>query len=107
MIAQSIDFNVSTELRQNIARWRQRSLVVGAIGIIGCAAGAFLSPDEFFRSYLWSYLFIVGLSLGSLAWLMLQYLSGGAWGMVIRRPAEAAARLIPVVAVLFIPIAFR
>jgi hypothetical protein len=105
MIAQSIDFNVSQELRQNIAAWRQRSLIAGVIGLAGCAAGAFLAPDQFFRSYLWSYMFIVGLSLGCLAWLMLQYLSGGAWGMVIRRPAEAAARLIPYVAVLFLPIA--
>jgi hypothetical protein len=50
-------------------------------------------------------MFIVGLSMGCLAWLMLQYLTGGAWGMVIRRPAEAATRVIPFVALLFIPIA--
>jgi len=47
---------------------------------------------------------IVGLSLGSLAWLMLQYLTGGAWGVVIRRPCEAAARTLPLVAVMFLPI---
>ena len=40
-----------------------------------------------------------------MAWLMLQYLTGGAWGVVIRRPAEAAARTIPLLALLFIPIA--
>ena len=42
-----------------------------------------------------------------LAWLMLQYLTGGAWGVVIRRPAEAAARTLPLLAVLFVPIADR
>ena len=39
-----------------------------------------------------------------MAWLMLQYLTGGAWGMVIRRPAEAAARTLPLVALMFLPI---
>ena len=38
-----------------------------------------------------------------MAWLMLQYLTGGAWGVVIRRPAEAAARTLPLVALMFLP----
>ena len=41
-----------------------------------------------------------------MAWLMLQYLTGGAWGVVIRRPAEAAARTLPLLALLFVPIVF-
>ena len=47
----------------------------------------------------------MGVSVGSLAWLMLQYLTGGAWGVVIRRPCEAAARTLPLVALMFVPIA--
>ena len=35
---------------------------------------------------------------------MLQYLTGGAWGVVIRRPCEAAARTLPLVALMFVPI---
>jgi hypothetical protein len=105
MMAQAIDFTASPELRQDLGQWRRRSLVAGVAGLGLSAIGAFVATDQFFRSYLWSYLFIVGLSMGSLAWLMLQHLSGGAWGTVIRRPAEAATRLIPVVALLFVPIA--
>ncbi|HUK87616.1 MAG TPA: hypothetical protein VLT85_08130, partial [Terriglobales bacterium] len=105
MMAPAIDFTASPELRQDLGVWRRRALVAGVAGLGVSAIGAFASTDQFFRSYLWSYLFIVGLSVGSLAWLMLQHLSGGAWGVVIRRPAEAAARLIPVVALLFIPVA--
>ena len=48
---------------------------------------------------------MLGLGLGPLAWLLLQYLTGGAWGMVIRRPCEAAARTMPLVALMFLPIA--
>src|SRR5205085_4457093 len=58
----------------------------------------------FYRSYLWSYIFIIGLTLGPLAWLMLQYVTGGAWGLVIRRSCEAASRTIPLTALMFLPI---
>ena len=61
--------------------------------------------DRFFQAYLVAYTFWMGLVLGSLALLMVQHLSGGAWGVVLRRPFEAAVRTLPYMAVLFIPIA--
>lgn len=36
---------------------------------------------------------------------MMQYLTAGAWGIMTRRPLEAAARTMPFLALLFIPIA--
>ncbi|HEY2013879.1 MAG TPA: hypothetical protein VGH38_10285 [Bryobacteraceae bacterium] len=105
MTAQSLDFRLSAELLADISQWRKRSLAVGIAGALLCAIGFFLSgPTQFYRSYLWSYTFYVGLALGCMAWLMLQYLTGGAWGIVIRRPAEAAARTMPLVALMFLPI---
>src|ERR1035437_4603619 len=91
-------------LQDDLKRWRSVALAVGIAGAGLCAIGFFTSPFQFYRSYLWSYLFIVGVSVGSLAWLMLQYLTGGAWGVVIRRPCEAAARTLPLVALMFVPI---
>ncbi|HET6861841.1 MAG TPA: hypothetical protein VFH91_02305, partial [Pyrinomonadaceae bacterium] len=44
------------------------------------------------------------IAVGSLALLMLQHLTGGGWGFVIRRVLEAATRTLPLMAVLFIPI---
>ncbi len=82
-----------------------RGLASGAAGAVLTAIGFIaVSPNQFYRSYLWSYMFIVGLSVGPLAWLMLQYLTGGAWGVVIRRPCEAAMRTLPLVALMFLPI---
>ena len=105
MTAQALDFNISAELRREIQQWRTRALGAGIAGAILCAIGFFVSgPFQFYRSYLWSYVFYVGVSVGSLAWLMLQYLTGGAWGVVIRRPCEAAARTLPLVALMFLPI---
>ena len=92
-------------LENDLKLWRSGALAAGIAGAVLCAIGFFISPFQFYRSYLWSYLFIVGLSVGSLAWLMLQYLTGGAWGVVIRRPCEAAARTLPLVALMFVPIA--
>ena len=105
MTAQGLDFTASTELRSDIRQWLVRARAVGAIAAVLTVAGVFLvSPFQFYRSYLWSYVFYVGVTLGSMAWLMLQYLTGGAWGVVIRRPAEAAARTLPLLALMFLPI---
>ena len=105
MTAQALDFSVSAELRSDIRQWRTRALGVGIAGAVLCLAGFFISgPFQFYRSYLWPYVLLVGVSLGSLAWLMLQYLTGGAWGVVIRRPCEAAARTLPLLALMLLPI---
>ena len=66
------------------------------------AAGA----DRFFQAYLVAYTFWMGVVLGSLALLMVQHLSGGVWGLVLRRPFEAAVRTLPFMALLFLPIIF-
>ena len=53
-----------------------------AVAVATREFGLFINPFQFYHSYLWSYMFLIGLGLGSLAWLMLQYLTGGAWGVV-------------------------
>ncbi len=104
MMAHTADYAVSPELRTDLRSWRTRALIAGVVGAALCLLGLFLSPFQFYRSYLWSYFFVLGTSAGSLAWLMLQYLTGGAWGVVVRRPCEAAARTLPLVALMFVPI---
>jgi hypothetical protein len=104
MSAPAIDFGISAELGNEMRQWRTRALIAGLAGTALCLAGFFLSPFQFYRSYLWAYVFYVGLAVGSMAWLMLQYLTGGAWGLVIRRPCEAAARTLPLIAMMFLPV---
>ena len=104
MTASALDFNISSDLTRDIRQWRSRALMVGGVGAILLLVGLFVNSEQFFRSYLWAYTFCVGVASGSMAWLMLQYLTGGAWGVVIRRPAEAAARTLPLLAVLFVPV---
>jgi len=60
--------------------------------------------SDFFPSYLVGYLFWVTITIGSLGILMIQHLTGGNWGHGIRRLLEAAAKTLPLMFVLFIPI---
>ncbi|HYP01935.1 MAG TPA: hypothetical protein VER76_17220 [Pyrinomonadaceae bacterium] len=88
-----------------VERLGARALVVGIVALVLCALGAFVNLAGFWRAYLVGYVFWTGVSVGSLAIIMLHHLSGGGWGVVIRRPLEAASRTLPVMVVLFIPIA--
>jgi hypothetical protein len=89
-----------------IARWQTLALIVGILGLAVSAIGLFLEPwrTDFFRSYLTSYLFWFSIAGGCLALLMLQYVTGGEWGLMIRRPLGAAARTMWLMVLLFVPI---
>ncbi len=83
---------------------QQKSLVVGVIFAVISGIIAVVSPQKFFQAYLLAYMLCVGVTLGCLAWLMIQHVTGGVWGTVIRRPLEAGTRTLPLMAVLFLPL---
>ncbi len=85
---------------------QQRSLIIGLVFSAIAAVGAWLRPDEFFHAYLLAFMGWLGVTLGSMAILMLRHLTKGAWGMVIRRILGAAMRCVPLMAVLFVPLLF-
>jgi hypothetical protein len=89
-----------------LARLQRYGLVAAFWGILAGVVGAFVDLDQFFRSWLIGFLFCLGLSLGSLALLMLQHLSGGHWGLAGRRVFEAASRNLPFATLLFVPLLF-
>ncbi len=89
-----------------VERYQRMALLVGGVALALSAGGALLyGPAQFFRSYLVGFFFCTGLAVGSLAILMLQHMSGGAWGLIVRRILEASTRTIPLLLVLFIPLA--
>jgi len=81
---------------------QQRSLLVGLVFGVIALVGAWQQPEQFFRAYLLGFLACLGVTLGSMAILMLRHLTKGAWGMVIRRILGAAMRCVPLMAALFI-----
>src|SRR6476646_4605799 len=90
-----------------IDRMRTRCLVVGAVFSVVLVALAFTLKDGwtiFLRSWLFSFMFWLGLTLGSLVLLMLQYTSGGNWGRLGRRIWEAAASNLWLMFLFWLPI---
>jgi len=86
---------------------RQRQLfTAGGVLLAIAAIGLFVNATQFLQSYLMAYMLVLGIALGSLALGMVHQLSGGAWGVVIRRPIGAATRTLPVLTLLFLPILF-
>ena len=88
-----------------LGRLRRNGLILGAAGLILGLIGAFVRPEQFMPAWLIGFIFCLGLSLGCLAMLMLQHMSGGKWGLISRRIFEAGSRLLPYCLLLYIPIA--
>jgi len=84
---------------------QQRLFIAGAVGALLSVLGVLLNPSQFLQSYLMAYMLWLGVTLGCLALGMIHQLSGGAWGVLIRLPIGAATRVLPVMTVLFLPIA--
>ena len=98
--------NVSST-SMNTARFTRLALIVGLAALVIAVIGLFLSGAAlFFQAYLFAFVFWLGISLGSLALLLLYFVVNGRWGLAIRRVTEAAAGSIWVMAILFIPLVF-
>jgi len=90
----------------SVGRVQTAGLAIGGVALLVTIYAAVSSPKDFYLSYLFSFLLVLGLTLGSLGLLMLQHLTGGHWGIIIRRPLEAASRNIWLVLLMFVPIVF-
>jgi hypothetical protein len=90
-----------------ISKWRNIAVGLGVIGLAGLGVGFATNHQVLATSYLIAFIFWTGITMGSLAVLMVQYLSGGGWGLFARRVLEASARTWPILIVLFIPIAMH
>jgi hypothetical protein len=88
----------------SVGRLQHAGLLTGCVFLLALVMGFVLDREQFFRSYLLGWLFWLGVAVGCLGLAMLNQLTGGLWGLVPRRFHEAAARTIPAMAVLFVPI---
>ena len=83
--------------------YRRSVAVAGFFGIVSVVA-FLLDSRAAMQAYLVGFLFFVGLTLGTLAWLLIWFMPGGRWGLSMRRIFEAGARNIPYAALAFVPI---
>lgn len=93
------------ETHTDLKTLRTIALPVGVLGLAACGLGFTQDREAFAVSWLMGWTYWFWLSLGALGWLMIHHLTSGRWGFVIQRPLEAAARIMPVMALLFIPVA--
>ena len=71
-----------------------------------CALGYIQEPERFFHSYLIAFVYTAVIGLGAFFFVMIQFLSGSAWSVTVRRIMENIMVTLPFCALLFIPIAF-
>ena len=91
-----------------LGAWRLRSLVIAVVfALISLVfVGTHEGRNHLLRAYLMGTMTAFNFVGGALAWLLVQYLSGGKWGLILRRPLEAMTRTWWVVAILMLPILF-
>ncbi|HYO24697.1 MAG TPA: hypothetical protein VEQ85_07085, partial [Lacipirellulaceae bacterium] len=89
-----------------------RRMLLAALAAVGVGAvvafvGWQRARDQWFASYLLAWQYWAGFSLGSLSVLLLHNITGGAWGEPVRPALRAAIATLPLVALLFLPVALR
>lgn len=89
--------------------WKSRALMVGVVFSVIAAGLAFAdgSIEHVLRAWVLGLMMTFGFSVGGLALLMVQYCSGGKWGLLLRRPLEAMSRTLPLVFVYWLVVAFE
>jgi len=85
-------------------RVQRRAFVLGIAALVLAALDGIRAPEQFFRSYLLAFIFWLGFPLGCAAFLMVHHLTGGFWGLPIRRPLEAGTRTLPLLTALALPL---
>ncbi len=90
--------------------WKSRAVIVAiifaviAVGL-GFLDGKGFDSDHVMRAWVLGLMLTFGWSVGGLAMLMVQYVTGGKWGLLLRRPLEAMSRTLPVVFVYWLVVA--
>jgi hypothetical protein len=89
-----------------LVAWRMRALIVAAV--FALLSLVFISSHDgrnhIMRAYLMGYMTCFNFAGGALVLLMLQYVTGGKWGLLLRRPLEAMTRTLPLVGLMLVPI---
>jgi hypothetical protein len=101
------DMTDNYQLDQSTWTKGRNTLVLAVlISVVACIAGYFNDPVRFHRSYLIAFSYVAAAGLGAFFFVMVQYLTGSAWSVTMRRIMENIMVTLPVCGILFLPIAF-
>ena len=77
---------------------------IGAVGLLGAGAGFATDPRRFAFSWLFAFITVLALALGSLFFVLIQRLTSAGWSVTVRRTAEFFASGLVIMIPLFIPV---
>jgi hypothetical protein len=83
---------------------RDRALIGGIVGLVGCAIGLIFAPREALIAWLVCWLGWGSIPIGALALLMLVALIPGSWRQLYDEPLRLGATLMPLVTIAVIPL---
>jgi hypothetical protein len=92
-----------------VVRWRTMAMIAAAVLGIASLLLFVWTPEgrnHLLRAYLMGVMTCFNFTGGALAFLLVQYLSGGKWGHILRRPLEAMTRTIWLVVLMMLPVLF-
>jgi hypothetical protein len=87
-----------------VSSLQRRAMMVGVVFAVISVIGFAIEPRQAMHSYLLAFMLALGFTLGALSLLMVWHLTGGDWGVPIRRILEAAMSTLPMMAAAFIPV---
>lgn len=88
-------------------KFARYALLLGGLCLLAGVVGSLSLPswgNRFFPAYLTALAWVLSLSLGALFFVMLQHLVHAGWSVVVRRLAEFFAALLPLVALMALPL---
>ena len=104
--------NYSPEAQARLDGWQKRAIACAVLGVVLALVFGWIDANRagsdgwqhFFQSYIFGYMYWAVFSFGALGFLMLHHLTGGPWGIPVRRLFEAGTRTLPLMAALFLPV---
>ena len=80
-------------------------MILIVVGAIIAVIAAVVNVKQFAYSYLLAFMFFLSICLGGMFLVLIHHLFDASWSVTVRRIAEHLAFLLPVMGILFIPIA--
>ena len=87
--------------------WANAWKIAGGLGVLGLvmsAAGYSADPHRFAFSWLYAFMAVLAIALGSLFYVIIQHMAGAGWSVTTRRIPETFASGLWVLPILFLPV---
>ncbi len=99
-------FNTETMQLEETGSLGRIALIAGVLGLVLSAVGLTMDRAAFFQAYLIAFTYFTTIALGGLFFVLIHFLTGAVWSVVVRRIAENLASLLPVMALFSLPLYF-